>query len=100
MVLSANTASTSIGELEQLASQGIVDEGVRLYPEGEFTNTGNTRLHGFYKGTFNGTEVKCFAIGLINGTGKGMNILILTETRQVYRATQRRSEYLGKFSDI
>ena len=79
MVLSANTAK-SIPELKQLAVQGIVDEGVQLSVDGEFTATGNNRLEGFYKGTFNGVAAKCYAIGLINGLGKGMNILILTET--------------------
>lgn len=85
MILSTNTAK-SIPELEQLAAQGIVDEGVKLDVDGEFKAAGNNRLQGFYKGTFDDVAVKCYAIGLINGLGRGMNILILTET---YKFTEQ-----------
>lgn len=85
MVLSQNT-SKSATELKNLALQGIQEEGIQLSPKGDFTLKGNDQVEGFYEGTFNGSNVRVFSIGLINKMGSGMNISIVTEK--------------AKFSDI
>ena len=79
MILSSNT-SKDVQTLKEEALNGIVDDGVKLKPSGDFILKGDNRVEGMYKGTFNGQQVKGYAIGLINGLGKGMNIMILTET--------------------
>lgn len=79
LILSANT-SKNVAALKEFAEQGVADENVQLSAEGSFLVKNNNRVEGIYKGTFNGQQVKGFAIGLINGLGKGINILILTET--------------------
>jgi len=78
MALSTNT-SKSVMELQQLAEQGIVEAGVHLVANGDFTVINQNRLEGMYKGTFNGQQVKAHAIGLISSMGHGVNIIILAE---------------------
>jgi len=78
MILMENT-SRSAKVLKSLAMQGITDDGVMLNPVGDFKLIGSRRVEGMYEGLFNGIQVKCFAIGLINGLGSGMNILMITE---------------------
>jgi hypothetical protein len=78
MVLSENQSNSAL-ELKQEAMQGYVDNGIQLRAMGDFSIKNNDRVEGMYEGTFNGAEVICYAIGLINHLGKGMNIMILTE---------------------
>ncbi len=79
MILFQNQ-SMSTEELKLLALQGIREEGVSLQPKGDFTVVSPTRVEGFYEGNFQGATVTTYAIGLIDGRGKGVSILILTET--------------------
>ena len=85
MILIQNSSS-SANELKSLAMQGIYDEGVRLKPTSEFSIVGNNKIEGFYEGNFNGSNVNCFAIGLINSKGSGFSILVLT-TLQAFTDT-------------
>ena len=78
MILTKNT-SKDVGEMKNLAMQGITDDGISLSPKGEFRTIGNKRVEGFYEGIFNGSSARVFAIGLINELGSGMNIFIVTE---------------------
>jgi len=94
MVLSSNT-TTSITVLKQQAEEGVVDEVVQLNADGDFLIKNNQRIEGGYKGTFNGQRVKGYAIGLINGLGKGMNILILTETSVFTEAHKKEADKLA-----
>ncbi|MCF6289190.1 MAG: hypothetical protein L3J53_08165 [Proteobacteria bacterium] len=79
MILTENQAKNAM-QLKHLAMQGVVEGGIKLTPTDEFQLLGKNRVEGFYQGYFNGSEVKVFAIGLINGLGSGMNIIIITET--------------------
>lgn len=78
MILSQNN-SKSTQEMINFAMQGIQEEGVQLRPVGQFAPKGNNRAEGTYTGWFNGSQVKAYAIGIINKLGSGINILILTE---------------------
>lgn len=77
MVLFQNTAK-SAEALKELALKGIVDEGVNLQAKGEFILQSGERVQGEYEGEFQGEQVRAFAIGLINGLGAGMSIIVLT----------------------
>lgn len=79
MILTQNQ-SNSAASLKALAMKGIYTDGIALRPVDAFWLKGQERVEGFYQGNFDGAKVKCFAIGLINGLGSGMNIFILTET--------------------
>ena len=48
-----------------------------------------------YTGTFNGQQVKGHALGLINGLGKGMNILILTATTEFSEVHKKEADKLA-----
>jgi len=78
MILSQNE-SKDAQQLKSLALQGMQDEGIQLSPKGDFSLKGVDRVEGFYEGTFNGSNVRVFAIGLINRLGSGMNVFIVTE---------------------
>ncbi|MEM7185706.1 MAG: hypothetical protein AAF466_03520 [Bacteroidota bacterium] len=82
MVLSANQVKDATS-LKQLAEAGWTDEGVQLTPSGAFRTIGNARVEGYYEGWYDASEVRCYAIGLINGLGEGMNIFVLT-TKQLF----------------
>lgn len=94
MILSSNT-STNAETLKQQAEQGVYEEGVQLTADGKFIIQSNNRVEGIYSGTFNGQKVKAYAIGLINGLGKGMNILIVTETHAFASAHRREANKLA-----
>ncbi|MFT5892898.1 MAG: hypothetical protein ACI9Y7_003013 [Dokdonia sp.] len=80
MILMENPATT-IQSLIATAQKGIQDDGFNLTADGAFKTVNSKRAEGFYKGTYNySTAVKAYAIGLIDGQGKGMSIIILTET--------------------
>ncbi len=81
MILTENL-NHDVTTLKQQALQGLHDENIQLQAKGDFLIKSNNRVEGMYTGYFNGAEVSCFAIGLINGMGKGMNILIITEKNQ------------------
>ncbi len=78
MILTENQSQTA-KDLKKLAMEGLADDGVQLTPVEEFDLIGENRVEGFYQGTFSGFQVKAYAIGLING----MNIVILTEAKQL-----------------
>ncbi len=78
MILSQNN-SMNTEEMLNFAMRGIEEEGLQLRPEAQFATKGNKRVEGYYTGRLNGTQVKAYAIGMINNLGSGMNILILTE---------------------
>lgn len=94
MILTENQ-STSASQLKYLAMQGLVDQGIQLTPVDEFKLIGNNRVEGFYQGYYNGSEVKCYVIGLINGLGKGMNIIIMTETHKFSQQHQHAANKLA-----
>jgi len=94
MVLTENQA-TSAQQLKHLAMQGLSDAGIQLTPTGDFQIVGKTRVEGFYQGSFNGAEVKVYAIGLINGLGNGMNIIIITETDKFTQVHQQEANKLA-----
>lgn len=77
MVIFENTAKTSEA-LKKEALKGIVDEGVSLMPEGDFTINEN-KVEGYYSGLFQGTQVKAYAVGLISRVGSGFTAVVLTE---------------------
>jgi hypothetical protein len=80
MILMENTSKT-IQNLIATAQQGIQADGFNLTADGAFKTVTSKRAEGYYKGTYNySTAVKVYAVGLIDGQGKGMSILILTET--------------------
>jgi len=77
MILTQNKARDA-HTLKNQAEDTILEEGVFLEADGDFVIVSETRVEGNYKGTYQGQEVKAYAIGLINTQGTGMNILILT----------------------
>ncbi|GGG23720.1 hypothetical protein GCM10011344_25620 [Dokdonia pacifica] len=80
MILSDNPTRT-IETVVSTAQQGIQEDGFNLTADGTFKKVNAKRAEGYYKGTYDySTKVKAYAIGLIDGQGKGMSILILTET--------------------
>ena len=80
MILSDNPIRT-IETVVSNAQQGIQEDGFNLKADGAFKKVNAKRVEGYYKGTYDySTKVKAYAIGLIDGQGKGMSILILTET--------------------
>jgi len=80
MILSDNPTRT-IETVVSTAQQGIQEDGFNLTADGVFKKVNAKRAEGYYKGTYDySTKVKAYAIGLIDGQGKGMSILILTET--------------------
>ena len=81
MVLFENMALNA-QELKQLAEQDIHEEGVVLNAVGDFTIQKGNKVQGRYEGTFNGAQVKALGIGLINGLGNGLNIIILDQKDQ------------------
>lgn len=95
MVLTENTAKNAT-QLKTLAMEGLTDEGVQLTPSDEFRVVANNRVEGFYQGQFNGAQVKVYAIGLINGLGNGMNIIIMTETDKFTQQHQQEANKLAK----
>lgn len=78
MMIITENLSKSSDELKLTAMKGITEEGIQLQPVGDFTSQ-KTRVEGNYKGYFNGSQVKCYAQGLINGLGSGINIFVLAE---------------------
>ncbi len=80
MILSQNKAKDT-ETLKNRSMETIREEGLYLEPEADFKIISEARVEGSYKGTYEGQDVKAFAIGLINTQGTGMNILILTETK-------------------
>ncbi|KPM32785.1 Hypothetical protein I595_1212 [Croceitalea dokdonensis DOKDO 023] len=88
LILSSNTTK-SITELKAFAEQGITEGNVQLSADSHFVEKNNNRVEGYYTGIFNGQQVKAYAIGLINGRGKGMNILIVTKTT-AFTATHKK----------
>ncbi len=81
MVLTENSSSDPVS-LKQQALQGIQDDNIQLRAQGEFIIKHNNRVEGMYTGHFNGAAVSSYGIGLINGLGHGMNILVITEQTQ------------------
>ncbi|WP_020527742.1 hypothetical protein [Flexithrix dorotheae] len=78
MILFQND-SKDAASLKRRAMQGIYEEGVSLSSEGDFNLIGENRVEGIYTGNFHGTNARCFAIGLINGLGSGLSIILVTE---------------------
>jgi len=95
IILSENT-SKDAKQLKALALKGISEEGIQLYPKGEFKIRGNDRVEGFYEGIFNGSKVRVFSIGLINQLGSGLNISIITEKAKFGDIHIREAEKLAK----
>lgn len=95
LILSENT-SKNVEQLRALALKGILEEGIQLTPDSEFKVTGDGRVEGFYKGLFNGSQVRVFSIGLINLLGKGMNISIVTEKEKFGDIHIKEAEKLAK----
>jgi hypothetical protein len=80
MILTENPATT-IQSLIATAQQGIQADGFNLTADGIFKEVNSQRAEGYYKGTYDySTAVKAYAVGLIDGQGKGMSIITLTET--------------------
>ena len=94
IILTENQAKNA-SSLKALAMEGVVDEGIKLMPTDEFILVGKNRVEGFYQGHFNGTEVKVYAIGLINGLGKGINIIIMTESGKFTQQHQTEANKLA-----
>ncbi len=80
MILMENPATT-IQSLIATAQKGIQADGFNFTTDGTFKTINSKRAEGYYKGTYEySTKVKAYAVGLIDGQGKGMSIIILTET--------------------
>lgn len=79
MLAFQNDAAT-LPQLKAIANQGIQDPNISLSPSSTFKTVGNHKLEGFYEGTFDGSFVKSFAVGVVNGKDLGITVLILTET--------------------
>ncbi len=95
MVLSENS-SADAKSLKELAMQGLRDSGIDLQPKTEFDLISNTRVEGIYEGNFNGSQATAYAVGLINGYGKGMNIMVITETSVFTEQHQNEAQKLAK----
>ncbi len=78
IILTQNNSANAL-QLKQLAMKGIYEQGISLNPQGEFKLQGNNRVEGIYSGLLNDVAITGYAIGLINGLGAGINILIVTE---------------------
>ncbi len=78
IIITENLSKTTT-ELKNIAMKGVLEEGIRLKPIGDFRAAGKMKVEGYYEGDFNGSFIKCYAQGLINGLGSGMNIFVLTE---------------------
>lgn len=94
MVLTENLSSDPV-TLKQQALQGIQDESIQLQAQGDFVIKHNNRVEGMYAGYFNGAEVRAYGIGLINGLGHGMNILVITEKAQFTAQHQQAADQLA-----
>lgn len=81
MIIIFENKSPDTTTLQKLAMQGISDEGIQLSVKEEFV-VKNNQVQGMYEDIFDGTKVLAFALGLINGHGSGINIIILTETNK------------------
>ena len=79
LIMTQNTTSSAT-ELKNLAMQGVSSDGINLSPKGQFKLVSGDRVEGYYEGTFNGSQVRVYAIGLINKLGSGVNIYVVTET--------------------
>lgn len=69
----------SLEALKSSAEQGINEAGVSLQLQKEVVVKSKTQVEATYQGTYQGSNVKAYAIGLLNNNGRGMTILILTE---------------------
>lgn len=78
MMLLFQNHSKTAQELQRLAMQGIIEEGVALSPSGEFAIVNNLRVQGYYEGQYDGANVKAFAVGLIKESGSGLSLLMVT----------------------
>jgi hypothetical protein len=74
----------------------VYEEGIQIRPDGYFNTIANNRVEGFYQGQFNGSQVKVYAIGLINQLGKGVNILVLTETGKFNQQHKKEASKLAQ----
>lgn len=81
MIIFQNSAANT-KELKASAQQGIYDEGVQLKPSSGFELKGSNKIEGFYEGIFDGAQVKCFGVGIINSKGSGITILMITTKDQ------------------
>ena len=95
LIIMTENSATSIGQLKQLAVQGIADQGIQLNPSGEFKVVDNNRSEGFYQGVINGEAVKAYALALIDLQGKGVNIISLTTSSQFTLQNQQEANKLA-----
>jgi hypothetical protein len=82
IIMSFNEAE-SAELLKMEAMKGVLDDGVNLKTMGDFEISNDNKVSGVYEGIWDGAEVKCFVIGLVNKFGPGVNILAVT-TKEVY----------------
>ncbi|MBT8262956.1 MAG: hypothetical protein KJO05_09055 [Bacteroidia bacterium] len=95
MMILFENGSKDANELKELAMQGIYETGLQLSPKGGFTISSENRVEGMYEGIYNGGAVSSYAVGLINGLGKGMSILILTSTDKFSEIHRKEVEKLA-----
>ncbi len=96
MMMLLQNHSKSPQELKKLADKGIKEDGVSLHPSGEFKVVNNKRVQGYYEGIYDGTEVKSFAVGLLNDFGSGLSLLIMTERNKFSNLHEQEAEKLLK----
>ncbi len=81
MVLFENEAGTA-EKARVKALEGIQEEGIELSPKGDFQIVSDRQVEGYYSGSYDGTDVEGFAIGLVSTFGSGISMLILTSAGQ------------------
>ena len=69
----ASNVQEVIGEMQQ----GLVEEGVQLYPAGDLQKVGDGIISGDYQGLFNGQQVSASVIGTVSPSGGGAYIFAL-----------------------
>lgn len=70
---------SSIQELVNSASEGFVDDGVRMYPSGEVETISSNTAGADFSGSFNGKQAKAYVIGVVSPNGGGLLAMCLTE---------------------
>lgn len=69
----------TLGELRSLVSQEMVDDGIRLTPQGAPEEVGASSLGVEVEGTLGDAQVRGYAVGVISPHGAGVTILAVTE---------------------
>ncbi len=82
MMIVFENPSRNSEEMIQAAKQGIQEPGIQLLPAGQIKKVNQMRIEGRFQGSFQNNQVTAFAIGMIDGMGKGLSVFIITAQNQ------------------